>query len=265
VSGDFTPIKAATKHIFLTCGIMPKVKASQKTDIMFYPNVNCTVQLERLDPVMLTQEKKYRNKEVKEYSRRKNEEYRHELNSDFNLLRECVPGMKYLTRPKLLKKTVNYIQELQKKIKELETSQSPRVPQSSPSEPAVVKTFAITLMKKITTMDAAVQTTSETESESQESLLASPEEKLPEFNTIEEFGQWLKMEDMNPSEDLSPEKEMELLASPECPEFNTVEDVRRCLLSPKEEMELLGSPEKLPEKKLPEFNSVEDVRRCLEL
>ena len=127
---------------------------------------NCTLQLERLDPVMLTQEKKYRNKEMKEYSRRKNEEYRHELNSDFNLLRECVPGIKYLTRTKLLKKTVNYIQELQKKIKELETSQraidtdsARREPHSSPSEP--VKTFAITLMKKNTTMDAAVQTTSE--------------------------------------------------------------------------------------------------------
>jgi hypothetical protein len=284
VSADCTPIKAAAKLIFLTCDIMPKVKASQKINIMPYPHVNCTVKLERLDPEMFTVPKLnteiLQTQKKREYWKRKNEEYRNEINSDFNLLRKWVPGTKYLTRGQLLKKTVNYIQELQKKIKELETSQTPREPQSSPSEP--VKTFASTPTGASPTDHSVILKslrnkilgTSETESESQESLLASPEEKLlaspeeklPEFNTVEEFGQWLKMEDMNPSEDLSPEEEMELLASPECPEFDTVEDVRRWLLSPKEEMELLASPEKkLPEKKLPEFNSVEDVRRCLEL
>ena len=149
----------------------------------------------------------------KEYQRRKNEEYRHELNSDFNLLRKWVPDTKNLTRPQLLKKTVNYIQELQKKIKELETSQTPpREPY--PSEP--VKTFAITLMKKITSMDAAVQTTSQTPEEvgrAEKELLVRPEEELllesPEFNTIEEFGQWLKMKDMTPSQ--SPERRWNFL------------------------------------------------------
>jgi hypothetical protein len=52
-------------------------------------------------------------------------------------------------------------------------------------------------------------------------LLASPEEKLPEFNTVEDVRRWL----------LSPEEEMELLASPEekLPEFNTVEGLRQYL------------------------------------
>jgi Fe2+ transport system protein B len=170
----------------------------------------------------------------KEYNRRKNEEYRHGLISDYNLLRECVPGTTRSSRRKLLKKTVNYIQELQKKIKELEkellkkkvnyieelqkkikeleTSQTPPR-ELYPSEP--VKTFAITLMKKITSMDAAVQTTSQTPEEvrsAEKELLVRPEEELlasPEFNTIEEFGQWLKMKDMTPSK--SPEKRWNFL------------------------------------------------------
>jgi hypothetical protein len=212
--------------------------------------------MKRLDPEILTLQFKKLNteilqtpkKEKREYWKRKNEEYRHELKSGFNLLRKWVPDIENLTRPDMLTKTANYIQELQKKIKELETSQTPREPHSSSSEP--VKTFASTPMKKNTTMDAAVQTTSEAESESQESLLA---EELPEFNSVEDVRRWL----------LSPEEEMEFLASPEkkLPKFNTVEDVRRWLLSPEEEMEFLASPEK----KLPEFNTVEDERRYLEL
>jgi hypothetical protein len=117
--------------------------------------------LEKLHPEMFREFKLKPPKlltDKKEYQKRKNEEYRQELNSDFNLLREWLPGTTKSSRTKLLKKTVNYIQELQKKIKELETSQTPQR-EPYPSEP--VKTFAITLMKKITTMDAAVQTTSE--------------------------------------------------------------------------------------------------------
>ena len=306
---------------------------------MSYPNVsvNCTVQLERLDPVMLTQKKKYRSREMKAYSRRKNEEYRSNkkyafnllrewvpgtkestrrelikktanyiqklLNPDFipvpqemlpraqkidfkdmraykrikykeyrndeisgfNLLRKCVPGTAKLAEIKLMEKTVKYIQELRKEkkspmectpltLKGLGRDSVPKItvhhypkdsalrePQTSPSEP--VKTFASTPMKKNTTMDAAVQTTSEAESESKESLLA---EELPEFNTVEDLRQWLGIDDMTPSQ--SPEEE--LLGSPEeelLAEFN---------------LELLGSPE---EELLPEFNWTEDLRQYLEL
>jgi hypothetical protein len=144
---------------------------------------------------------------------------------------------------------VNYIQELLNKIKEKEspmectslTACEKRM-ETDISEPAVVKTFAITLMKKTSfTMDAAVQTTSEAESVTpeevgspEEELLASPEEKmellvrpeeemellarveeLPEFNSVEDLTKWLEMDDNTPSEDLSPEEEMELLGSPE--------------------------------------------------
>ena len=71
-------------------------------------------------------------------------------------------------------------------------------------------------MKKITSMDAAVQTTSPTPEEvgrAEKELLVRPEEELllesPEFNTIEEFGQWLKMKDMTPSQ--SPERRWNFL------------------------------------------------------
>jgi hypothetical protein len=178
--------------------------------------------MKRLDPEILTLQFKKLNteivqtkkKEKREYWKRKNEEYRKDMTKGFNLLRKWVPDIENLTRPDMLMKTANHIQELQKKIKELETSQTPREPQSSPSEP--VKTFASTLMKKNTTMDAAVQTTSE--DQSQESLLA---EELPEFNSIEDVRRWL----------LSPEEEMEFLASPEkkLPEFNWTEDLRQYL------------------------------------
>jgi hypothetical protein len=57
-------------------------------------------------------------KERREYSRRKNEEYRNKRNDGYDLLREWVPGTEKLTRPQLLKKTVNYIQDLLKKINE---------------------------------------------------------------------------------------------------------------------------------------------------
>jgi hypothetical protein len=64
---------------------------------------------------------------------------------------------------------------------------------------------------------------------SQESLLASPEEQeLPEFNTVEDLREWLGMDDTTPSEDLSPEEQMELLESG-IPEFNWTEDFTQYL------------------------------------
>ena len=197
---------------------------------MTYLNKYCTVQLERLHPYKFIQDLRERDKQ-------KNQWYRDEIKSGFNLLMKWVPGTTKSSRPEILKKTVNYIQkiqekeiekaekttkyieELEKKIKELESSQTPHR-EPYPSEPH---------LDPKTTMD--VRTTSPT-----------AEEELPE-------------------EELLANLEEELLASPECPEFNTVEDVRRWLLSPEEEMELLASPEK----KLPELNRTEDVRRCLEL
>ena len=96
----------------------------------------------------------------------------------------------------LLKKEVNYIEELQKKIKELETSQTPpREPHSSPSESPLDPTGASTS----STMD--VSTTSPTPEEElpEEELLENLEEELlasgiPDFNSMEEFTQWLECE-----------------------------------------------------------------------
>jgi hypothetical protein len=53
------------------------------------------------------------------------------------------------------------------------------------------------MRKTSSTMDAAVQTTSEAEEEllgsPEEELLASPEEELPEFNSMEDFRKWLEL------------------------------------------------------------------------
>jgi hypothetical protein len=80
----------------------------------------------------------------------------------------------------------NYIQELQKKIKELET------PQTHPSEPEVV----LDPTGVSSTMD--VRTTSQTPEEElpEEELLANLEEELlaiTDFNSMEEFTKWLEL------------------------------------------------------------------------
>jgi hypothetical protein len=98
----------------------------------------------------------------------------------------------------------------------LEITSSPMETDISEPEMAhpTVKTFASTptgasMRKTSSTMDAAVQTTSEAESVTpEEELLGSPEEELL----------------------VSPEEEMELLASgEELPEFNSMEDFRQWL------------------------------------
>jgi myosin heavy subunit len=175
-------------------------------------------------------------KEEKVYKRMKNEEYRMAMNEGYNLLRKWVPGTATSSRVEVLKKTVKYIEELQQrsamkkrekrlkkqekniqeiehKKKELETSQkaintSPREPHSSPSEAEVVLARDPTGVskRKITTMDAAVQTTSEAEWVTLDEV-GSPEEKLPEFipdeellesripdfNSMEDFRQWIEL------------------------------------------------------------------------
>jgi hypothetical protein len=54
-----------------------------------------------------------KDEEVREYNKRKDEEYRTKKKDAFNLLREWVPGTKHLSQLEILKKTANYIQELQ--------------------------------------------------------------------------------------------------------------------------------------------------------
>ena len=165
---------------------------------MTYLNKYCTVQLERLHPYKFIQDPRERNKQ-------KNQWYRDEINSGFNLLMKWVPGTTKSSRPEILKKTVNYIQklqekeiekaekttkyieELEKKIKELESSQTPHR-EPYPSEPHLDPN-----------MD--VRTTSPTVEEElpEEELLANLEEELlasgiPDFNSMEDFTQWLDCE-----------------------------------------------------------------------
>jgi hypothetical protein len=50
--------------------------------------------------------------DVREYNKRKDEEYRKKRNDELGLLRKCIPGTEKLTRPQILKNAVNYIQQL---------------------------------------------------------------------------------------------------------------------------------------------------------
>jgi uncharacterized coiled-coil protein SlyX len=68
-----------------------------------------TVQLERLHPYKFIQDPRERNKQ-------KNQWYRDEINSGFNLLMKWVPGTTKSSRPEILKKTVKYIQELEQRL-----------------------------------------------------------------------------------------------------------------------------------------------------
>jgi hypothetical protein len=181
-------------------------------------------------------------RDKKEYQRRKNEEYRHELNSDFNLLRKWVPDTKNLTRPQLLKKTVNYIQEL------LNEKKSPMK-----CTPLNLTGLGRDSVPKITLHYYPKD--SEEPHTTKADLTTSPtptEEKFPDFNTVEEMKQWLGIDDNTPS------PEEEFLA-----EFNS-KLLPEEKLSPAEEeviadfnLDLLGSP--------PEFNWTQDFRQYLEL
>jgi hypothetical protein len=58
-------------------------------------------------------------KETREHNRKVNEGYRNDISSGYNLLMKWVPGTETLIRPDILMKTVNYIKELQNKIKDV--------------------------------------------------------------------------------------------------------------------------------------------------
>ena len=146
---------------------------------------NCTVLLKRLDPALLTQNstKKIRKslEEMRDYNIRKNQRYRDEMNSRFNLLRKWVPGTSTLSRLEILKRTVKYIQELEHKIKELETSQNVmEIPVSSEEE------------KLLRSPDEEEEFLVSPEEE-MELLASGDEEELPEFNCIDDLRQWLEL------------------------------------------------------------------------
>jgi hypothetical protein len=99
-----------------------------------------TVQLERLDPEMLIQPQTQK-KEVSTTTRKKRKQdkekmyqrvHRKDMTKGFLLLRKCVPAIEKLNRSDMLMETVNYIKELQNKIKELE-KESPM--ESTPQTP----------------------------------------------------------------------------------------------------------------------------------
>jgi hypothetical protein len=205
---------------------MPKVNrvasASAGKDMMSNVVVNCTVQLERLDPKMLQTQPVKRGigtytKDAVENRRRACINYRKDISSGFNVLKKWVPGTKDLIRPEILIETVNYIKtlqneikevkkeskkrvkELEKKIKELQTSQTPPR-EHHPLEPEVVLARDPTGALTSSTMD--VTSTSEGKwvtledvgvfIPAEEFLLESGEE-LPDLNSMEELSRWLEL------------------------------------------------------------------------
>jgi hypothetical protein len=181
---------------------------------MTYLNKYCTVQLERLHPYKFIQDLRERDKQ-------KNQWYRDEIKSGFNLLMKWVPGTTKSSRPEILMKTVNYIQklqekqiekaekttkyieELEKKIKELETWQTP-LREPYPSEPHLdlnVRTTSPTVEEELLPEEELLASGECTEEEllpAEEEviadfnleLLASP---LPELKSMEDFTQWLEL------------------------------------------------------------------------
>jgi uncharacterized protein YqcC (DUF446 family) len=111
-------------------------------------------------------------------------------------LKESKKRVKYM---KELEHKENHIKELEQKIKELETWQTP-LREPHPSEPEVVLVSDPTGASTSSTMD--VRSISEAEwltledvgvfIPAEEFLLES-EEELPDFNSMEDFTQWIKL------------------------------------------------------------------------
>ena len=249
---------------------MPKVDrlGSQKIDIMPYPNVsvNCTVQLERLHPYKFIQDTRERNKQ-------KNQWYRDEINSGFNLLMKWVPGTTKSSRPDILKKTVNYIQKLQEK--EIERAEKTRkyieeLEQRLPVKKRVIKELEHRI-KELENTQTALSHRSFTqenyikELEHKDNYIKELEQKIKELETWQTPGTYpsephldLNVRTTSEAKEELPEEKLlpkeELLASGECTKLLPAEEE----LIADFNLELLVSP-------LPELKSMEDFTQWLEL
>jgi hypothetical protein len=198
---------------------------------------------------------------------------REKMTTGFNLLTECVPGTKKvpgkrLNRPDMLMKTVNYIKELQNKIKELEKES---LKESTPltecktgmGRDSVPK---ITLHRYNSTgteqdcTDSAPRkppmpeiTSSPMETDISEPEVADPTVKTFTSTPTGASDEKSSRETSCAMDDHS--TETVLSTSEEIPES--------VIVSPEEEEELLASPDEEEEEELPEFNSVEDLRQWL--
>jgi hypothetical protein len=208
-----------------------------------------TVQLERLDPEMpQTQKKevssgKYKT-EDREHNKKRNQWYRDEINSGFNLLMKWVPGTTRSSRPEILKKTVNYIKKLQNKEKEIEKAKK--------TEKYIKK-----LENKIKELEKELL-------KKKVNYIEELQKKIKELETSQTPPRESHSSQMEP--------EVVLASDPTGASTSSTMDVRTTSedMTPEEvgsgEEELLANlQEELLESGIPDFNSMEDFTKWLEL
>jgi hypothetical protein len=113
------------------------------------------------------------------------------MKKGYNLLQKWVPGTAKSSRTEILKKTVKYIQELEKKQKSHSDSAEALIPQET----------AVSIPKPVSSEEEEEKLLRSSDEEEEEflmspeeemKLLASPEE-LPDFNNMEDFIQWMEL------------------------------------------------------------------------
>jgi hypothetical protein len=203
---------------------------------------NCTVLLKRLDPAMLTQNstKKIRKslEEMRDYNIRKNQRYRDEMNSRFNVLIKWVPGTETLIRSKILKKTVDYIKKLENEIKQVKKKS----------------------LKKYKELEHQIKEL-EKESEKKENYIKGLEAKIKELETSQTVMDTDSAQPLMTLE-MAVTTTMKIPVSLDEEKLLRSSDEEEFLVSPEEEMELLASGD---EEELPELNCIEDLRQWLGL
>jgi hypothetical protein len=139
-------------------------------------------------------------KETKEPNRVYCQDYRKTMKKGYNLLQKWVPGTARASRTEILKKTVKYIQELEKKppVKKIELETSEKDKDSA--EALIPQETAVSIPKPVSSEEEEKLLRSSDEEEEEflvspeeeMKLLASPEE-LPDFNNMEDFIQWMEL------------------------------------------------------------------------
>jgi hypothetical protein len=138
----------------------------------------------------------YNIKEHREYIRKKSQDYRNVMKEGYNLLRKWVPGTSMLSRVEILKRTVKYIQELEQRspVKKREELETSQKDRDS-AEALMPQEMAVSIPKPVSSEEEKLLRSPEeflVSPEEEMELLASPEE-LPDFNNMEDFIQWIEL------------------------------------------------------------------------
>jgi hypothetical protein len=253
-------IKAAAQLVFTTPAAAKK--AMENCSVL----KNCTVVLERLDFTRFTVNLRPKTKrDIREYTKRKNQEYRAEMTSRLNLLRKCIPGKNtHLSQLEILTNATNYIQQLlnpnsmaQDQVK---IPRPAYIKETKEPNRVYCQDYRKTMKKGYNLLQKWVPGTaraSRTEILKKTVKYIQELEKTQTSQKDKDSAEALIPQEMAVSTPMeipvSSEEEEKLLRSPD-------EEEEEFLVSPEEEMKLLASGEELPD-----FNCIEDLRQWLEL